>query len=392
MPSPLPGHYQGHSTAREAPDLVLVGVAARGLAAAARRAGYAPIVLDLFGDDDTRALACEAIPIRRLGGLNFDPDDLFEQLGLHAAGELPVVLGTGFEQDPDMVERIGRQFRMVGNGRQTLAWLKEPIVFMRLLANLGVPHPAVFTGPAPAGMRTLEKRIGGSGGWHVQPAAVPRGPGWYVQEYVEGRTVSALFLGNGRDVRVIAFSEQWCEPAEDAPFRYGGAAGPIAIDPAIARQVTSALRTITAATGLFGLASADLMLLDDGGWTLLEVNPRPGATLDVFDREPLPPLLRLHLDACEGRLPDLDLLMPGDVQEAHAAAIFYAPAPFEVRLDPLPDYVADRPPQGTRIETGEPVCTVFGLGRNAEEARQQVSERTVSLWRALSRADRKAAE
>lgn len=392
MPSPLPGHYQGRSPAREAPDLVLVGVAARGLAAAARRAGLAPIVLDLFGDDDTRALACEAIPIRRLGGLNFDPEDLFEQLGLHAAGELPVVLGTGFEQDPDMVERIGRQFRMVGNGRQTLAWLKEPIVFMRLLNNLGVPHPAVFTGPAPAGMRTLEKRIGGSGGWHVQPAAVPRGPGWYVQEYVEGRTVSALFLGNGRDVRVIAFSEQWCEPAEDAPFRYGGAAGPIAIDPAIVRQVTAALRSITAATGLLGLASADLMLLDDGGWTLLEVNPRPGATLDVFDREPLPPLLRLHLDACEGRLPDLDLLLPDDAGQAHAAAIFYAPAPFEVRLDPLPDYVADRPPQGTRIEIGEPVCTVFGLGRNAEEARQQVSERTVSLWRALSRADRKAAE
>lgn len=392
MPSPLPGHYQGRAPAREAPDLVLVGVAARGLAAAARRAGFAPIVLDLFGDDDTRALAVEAIPIRRLGGLNFDPDDLFEQLGVHAAGDLPVVLGTGFEQAPDMVERIGRQFRMVGNGRQTLAWLKEPIVFMRLMANLGIPHPAAFTGPAPEGMRTLEKRIGGSGGWHVQPAAAPRGPGWYVQEYVEGRTVSALFLGNGKDVRVLAFSEQWCEPAEDAPFRYGGAAGPIAVDPAIAKQVGEALHRITVATGLVGLASADLMLLDDGGWTLIEVNPRPGATLDVFDRPPLPPLLRLHIEACEGRLPDLDLLTPDAAGEARASAIFYAPAPFEVRLDPLPDHVADRPPQGTRIDPGEPVCTVFGSGRTAEEARHEVSMKTDSLWRALSRADRKAAE
>lgn len=392
MPSHLPGHYRGRSPTREAPDLVLVGVAARGLAAAARRAGYAPIVLDLFGDDDTRALAFEAIPIRRLGGLDFDPDDLFEQLAIHAAGDLPVVLGTGFEQAPDMVEHIGRRFRLVGNGRQTLAWLKEPIVFMRLLANLGVPHPAVFTGPAPAGMRTLEKRIGGSGGWHVQPASAPRGTGWYVQEYVEGRTVSALFLGNGKDVRLLAFSEQWCAPAEDAPYRYGGAAGPIAIDGRIAREVGAALRRIVGATGLVGLASADLMLLDDGGWTLIEVNPRPGATLDVFDRPPLPPLLRLHLEACEGRLPDIDPLTPDTAGEAHASSVFYAPAPFEVRLDPLPGFVADRPPQGARLESGEPVCTVSGSGRNVEEARQQVSERTVSLWRALSRADRKAAE
>lgn len=393
MPGNSPSRLQaGRSPAREAPDLAIVSIAARSLAAAARRAGLAPIVLDLFGDDDTQALACEAIPIRRLGGLAFDPDDLFEQLSVHAAGELPVVLGTGFEQAPDMVERIGRHFRLLGNGRQTLAWLKEPIVFMRLLANLGIPHPAVFTGPAPAGMRVLEKRVGGSGGWHVQPAVVPRGIGWYVQEYVEGRTVSALFLGNGRDVRVLAFSEQWCEPGEDAPFRYGGAAGPIAIGEGLAREVTSALSRITAATGLIGLASADLMLTDDGGWTLIEINPRPGATLDVFDRPPLPPLMRLHLEACDGRLPDDVATLDGARGEAHAAAIFYAPAPFEVRLDPLPDFVADRPPQGTRIEAGEPVCTVFGSGRNAEEAREQVSERTAGLWRALSRADRKAAE
>lgn len=389
----MPSSSRGPSPKRGNPDLVIVAVAARGLAAAARRAGLAPIVLDLFGDEDTRDLAHEAIPIRRQSGLSFDPDDLFEQLGLHAADELPVVLGTGFESTPDLVERIGRDFRLVGNGRTTLAKLKEPVIFMRLLSNLGIPHPAVFTGPAPDGMPTLEKRIGGSGGWHVQPAQAPRGKGWYVQERVDGPTVSALFLGNGREARLLGFSEQWCAPCEEAPFRYGGAAGPIAIDSGIARALAQALDRIVAHTGLIGLASADLVLAGEKGWTLLEINPRPGATLDIFDHAPLPPLLTLHLDACAGTLPEhAAALAPSDTVPVRAAAVFYAPAPFNVRLDPLPEWVADRPPQGTRVETGEPVCTVFGAGRTAADARAQVEERTNTLWNALTRAGRKAAE
>ncbi|WP_029354016.1 ATP-grasp domain-containing protein [Bosea sp. 117] len=387
MPSLSPDRWSPH----EPPDLVIVGIAARALAAAARRAGMRPIVLDLFGDDDTRALAHEAIPIRRLGGLAFDPDDLFEQLAIHATGDLPVVLGTGFEQSPELVERIGHDFRLVGNGSRTLAFLKEPVVFMRLTANLGIPYPTVFTGPAPEGVRTLEKRVGGSGGWHVREAQAPRGPGWYVQEYVEGDTFSALFLGNGREARLLAFSQQWCAPTDEAPFRYGGAAGPVAIDAATRAGISTALDRLVYATGLVGLASADLVRTETG-WTLLEINPRPGATLDVFDHEPLPPLLTLHFAACEGRLPDLAPLEPADVETARAAAVFYAPAPFEMRLDPLPDWVADRPPQGTRIETGEPVCTVLAEGRTAEEARETVAQRISELWQALSRAGRKAAE
>lgn len=389
----MPSALRGPSPNREDPDLVIVAIAARGLAAAARRAGLAPVVLDLFGDDDTRALAHEAIPIRRLGGLAFDPDDLFEQLALHAADDLPVVLGTGFESTPDIVARIGRDFRLLGNGMATLAKLKEPVIFMRLLANLGVPHPAVFTEAAPPGVRTLEKRVGGSGGWHVQPAREPRGKGWYVQETVEGRTVSALFLGNGREARLIAFSEQWCAPDRDAPFRYGGAAGPLAMAPGIAAGVADALDRIVAATRIVGLASADLILTEDGGWTLIEINPRPGATLDIFDHPPLPPLLRLHLEACEGRLPErAEPLVPTPAAPVRAAAVFYAPAPVEVRLDPLPDWIADRPPQGTRVEAGEPLCTVFGVGPSVAEARAHVAERTDTLWRELSRAGRRAAE
>ncbi|MCK0208977.1 ATP-grasp domain-containing protein [Starkeya koreensis] len=389
----MPSSWRDHSRSRDEADVVIVGIAARALAAAARRAGHRAIVLDLFGDDDTRELAVEAIPLRRLGGFAIDPDDLFEQLAIHAGTDLPVVLGTGFEHAPEIVEALAARFRLVGNGPATLAALKEPRAFSALLGALGIPHPRVFAERAPAGVATLEKRIGGSGGWHVREADETRGTGWYLQERVEGRTVSALFLGDGRAARLLAFSEQWCEPGEDAPFRYGGAAGPIRLDPAVEGEVERALERIVGATGLVGLASADLVLgTRDGEWSLIEVNPRPGATLDVFDHAPLPPLFGLHLDACAGTLPELALLAPGPGVAARAAGVLYAPAAFERRLDALPDWVADRPPPGTRIEAGEPVCTVLADGQDAHQARENLSLRLDHLWRELNRAGRKAAE
>ncbi|MCS0501129.1 ATP-grasp domain-containing protein [Ancylobacter mangrovi] len=387
----MPSFSHDPSSPKDTADVVIVGIAARGLAAAARRAGLRALVLDLFGDDDTREFAVAAIPLRRTGAFAIDPDDLFEQLAIHAGPDVPVVLGTGFEHAPEVVEELARRFRLVGNGRPTLAWLKEPMMLERLLHNLGVPHPRIFADRAPGGVTTLEKRIGGSGGWHVRPAEEARGRGWYLQERLEGRTVSALFLGDRRQARLLAFSEQWCAPCEDAPYRYGGAAGPIRLDPEIEASIAAALDRLVGAAGIAGLASADLLLLDEG-WSLIEVNPRPGASLDVFDHAPLPPLLRLHFEACEGQLPELALLTPEAAGTVRGAAIFYAPSSFEMRLDPLPDWVADRPPQGTRIEAGEPICTLFAAGRDVSEVRDVLARRQDQLWHDLSMASRKAAE
>ncbi|UOK73253.1 ATP-grasp domain-containing protein [Ancylobacter polymorphus] len=386
----MPSCSRDRSRPEDAFDVVLVGIAARGLAASARRAGLKPLVLDLFADEDTRALAARSVQLARRDGLALDPDDLFAQLGRHAGRDTPLVLGAGFEDSPDLVARLGARYRLAGSGAEAIAAVKQPFDFAEGLATLGIPHPRVFSGPAPNGVPTLEKRVGGSGGGHVRPSPQARGPGWYLQERVDGRAVSALFLGNGRAARLLAFSEQWCAPAEGAPFRYGGCAGPLAPEPALVAEIDSALSRLTASVGLTGLASADL-ILGAGTWHLIEVNARPGATLDIFDAPPLPPLLRLHLDACAGELPDLPLLVAGAGVEVRAAGVFYAPAPIEVR-DALPHWAADRPAPGTRIAAGEPVCTVQATGRDLAEACAVLARRMNHLSRALGTAGRAAAE
>ena len=66
--------------------------------------------------------------------------------------------------------------------------------------------------------------------------------------------------------------------------------------------MTETVELVAQAFRLKGLGSADF-LVNGGEARLLEINPRPGATLDIFDSD-TQPLLGLHLDAVlERRLP-----------------------------------------------------------------------------------------
>ena len=59
------------------------------------------------------------------------------------------------------------------------------------------------------------------------------------------------------------------------------------------------LSGLTRRAGLVGLCSADFIRGADG-YQLIEINPRPGATLDIFDSAEAP-LMEAHLARREGR-------------------------------------------------------------------------------------------
>jgi predicted ATP-grasp superfamily ATP-dependent carboligase len=123
-----------------------------------------------------------------------------------------------------------------------------------------------------------------------------------------------------------------------------------------------AAQRVCRALGLIGLVSFDF-LLSGGEPNLLEVNPRPGATLDVFDdAEGL--LFRAHLAACAG----LAGALPA-ARGCRSAAILYA------GKDPItpgdvawPAWAADRPWPGTGIPAHRPIATVLANDATAEGA------------------------
>jgi len=292
----------------EPPAFLVVALSGRALGVAAHRAGRRAHVLDLFGDTDTRSHAAQSLVVAGSIEHGFDAEALLAAAAQIAPARTPpafgLVYGSGLEDRPELLARLCSGRELFGNRPETVALTKDPRAFFGILGRLGVPYPAIsFTPPAD---RTdwLVKRVGASGGSHVAPAATAASalPDRYFQRRVPGRPIGVSFLADGRRAVVLGISEQWPWPGGGGSFRFGGALQPAPIDRRVADEIPSLVDAIVAETGLVGLNSLD-MLVEGDRFAVIEVNPRPGANLDIFDGIGQASLFAAHLGACRGTLP-----------------------------------------------------------------------------------------
>jgi len=357
--------------------VLIVAASGRALAASARRGGYLPLVADFFVDQDTLAVA--AATRRLASGLacGMVADEVIEALeGLARARDpIGVVCGAGFEDRTELVVEIARRWPLIGNAPAVIARVKDPVELEALCSACGIAHPEIsLTRPQdPDGW--LRKRRGGAGGHHVSAdLAVEPGAETYFQRRVRGTSVSAAVLASGNRARVLGLSAQWTAPSAQQPFRYGGAVTPALLSPGLTATLHAIVHRVAAAVPLVGLNSIDFLLADETVW-LLEINPRPGATFDIF--EPAEgSLFALHVNACRGMLPAPAPRRTG----AAACATVYAAhdVPCVPRLT-WPDWASDRPHAGTAVKADEPLCTVMALGASAEAARTLVAARSDAI-------------
>ncbi len=350
-----------------AETVLIAALSGRGLAAAARRAGYLPLVADAFADSDTRQLAAEMRAIADAARIGLRAKPVFAALGELAASAvsppLGLILGSGFEDRPKLIAALARRYRLLGNDAATVARSKDPTALAAMLDRLAIAHPATRTTPPNDIANWLSKRIGGSGGSHIVAAATAEPSAKrYFQRRLEGEAVSALAVATRDGSRLVGITRQWPVGSGPRPYRYGGAVGPVHLAPATEATLRATVDALTAALGLVGLVAFDFLLAGVTPY-LLEVNPRPSATLDVFDDD-AGSLFTAHLAACAGRALQLPAT-PG----ARAAAILYADrGPLTVAELPWPAWTADRPAAGSRIPRYRPIATVFAAAATPEEA------------------------
>jgi len=346
--------------------VLIAAFSARALAASARRAGYRPLVVDCFGDADTVALAeaWRCLPARVQVGFTFRPLLAALESLADAAPSPPIglVLGTGFECNPRLVAKLAERFTLIGNDAETIRRTKDPHHFFTTLDALGVPHPETRADAPAASDGWLMRRIGGSGGLHIHncPAKPRLDPRRYFQRRVAGEPISMLGLVSERSA-AFAASRQWVNPLPRRPYRYGGAAGSLPLDPDLEARLVETSLAVSEAFALKGLVSFDYLVCD-GEFSLTEVNPRPGATLDVFD-DRTGTLFKAHVAASRGGDPAALVASDWHPPVARAAAFLYADrGPLTVGAVDWPDWALDRPRPGSPVGAGQPLATVTAEG------------------------------
>ncbi|RUT83122.1 MAG: ATP-grasp domain-containing protein [Mesorhizobium sp.] len=355
---------------------MIAAISGRALAAAARRAGYRPLVADFFCDTDTVALAERATMLPGDLQRGIDGERIVDTLRRLAGDDQPVaiILGSGFERMPEAVDEIARHFPLAGNDGAAIRRIKDPQLLADDCAELGIPHPQLRWDQPPDRENWVVKTAGGAGGGHVRRAAGESPTaGRYFQRFVAGRSISALFVGNGQTAHVVGFSQQWTSPSPTAPYRYGGAVRLRRFDRRQAAVIGGWLSSLTRRAGLVGLCSADLIRGPDG-YKFIEINPRPGATLDIFDDVDAP-LIEAHLRAATGQV----FRLPRFV-DSMASMVTYAATPItHFPSIAWPEWTADQQSAGTRLIAGDPVCTVFARGPSAQSTKRLIKGQASQL-------------
>ncbi len=368
-------------------DTVLIAAfSGRALAQSARRAGYEPLVVDAFGDLDTREAATDFRVIDGAVQTGFKTKPVVTALdALAASARTPaigLVLGSGFEDKPRLVAALASRYRLFGSNAATLDACKDPSRFFAALDKLHIAHPETQAAPPADTSNWISKRVGGSGGRHIRICRgrqTPR-PRRYFQKLFDGERLSigglfanrTPFAGEGS---LVAVTRQWISPSPEQPFRYGGAVSKPDVDRDLYARLAASASSVATDLNLVGMASFDF-IISGGSHYLLEVNPRPGASLDVLDEED-GYLFSAHVAAWNGAYVSAG---PRPVRPARAAAILHADRdPVTLGETPWPEWSADRGTPGTFVPKGAPLATAFAEAATADAAEALARARLAEL-------------
>lgn len=360
--------------------LILLAQSARLLAASSRQALSQPrLVVDAFADLD--AQACASSTRQVAWQAEAVTTALQDTLAEHPSAA--VVYGSGCEAMADVLESPLVAHQLAGNTAAVLRRCSQPKQWFALLDQLQLPYPAVSF-ELPNNGDWLCKRSASCGGVGVSRLPADRrlyqhSDDVYYQRLLAGQTVSLLFLANGQAMLPVGFSAQW---HREQDFVWLGAHSAPILKQTQREDLCEAAKQLSTSLGLKGLNTLDVMI-DDDQIQLLELNPRPSATMALHENVFEQGLLYWHLQACEGRLPRESgrQLLPTvqAMQEVFAVNTLQIPTSWQ-----WPEYCHDLSPPGTAIKAGEPVCTIEISALTTEQALDQLNRLTSDIQQQLA--------
>jgi len=292
--------------------LMIAGGSARWAAQSVRRSGWRVVAADHFVDQDLVA-ACDA-------AIRWDRScHALLSLVKSSCPDAWCYLG-GVENAPHLIESVTRHVPLRGSPARSVRSVRNISGWPVLVERAGwrtLQHRRELRLSDWEKGQWLLKPIRSCGGLAVRFATKTRrvaAPGWFFQEYWPGDPYAAAFLALEDGARLLGVTRQWtagepmgpagmggmgnCPPS--CRFAYAGSIGPVAIEPTWARRLTRLGAVLSRETGLRGLFGVDFVARGDE-LRVVEINPRPTASMEVLECLGGGSWMALHLSAGEDR-------------------------------------------------------------------------------------------
>ena len=354
--------------------LVIIALSARALAQSATRAGYRPVSIDIFGDIDTIDASLQA-RVAPTVEHRIDSHYLYRTLSSPEFSDrgYGLIYGSGVDSKLDLLDWCEKHFRLCGNSAEVVAHFVNPERFFSLLTRLNIPYPRICYERPSSNQGWLFKQVMGEGGKSITEACelVSNADGYY-QRKINGPACSILFVANGQSSEIIGYNTQFVQANEKSrPYIFSGM---INRAPYLAKRQRLTLafqvQRLVQETGLVGLNSLDF-IIDNGVCRILELNPRPSASITLYDSVVPNGLLVAHLAGCRGESLEITYLD----QRVRGFKIVYCPWPVTLEHIRWPQWCSDKPARNAQILTNQPLCTVNASGLNIVEVETKLAQR-----------------
>lgn len=328
--------------------LAIVAVSARMLAQLAVADGYEVVAFDRFGDIDLRAVAAGATGSSSAAlvarACETDAD--------------ACVYGAGLENRPELVARLSEGRELLGTPAELLPAIRDPWQVAAAARAAGAT--------APQTRAPLAELASPAGGWLRKPRAGGGGrgiriwlggrltPGEVLQRHVTGMSCSAVAIGDGREAVMLGLTEQ----LHHRGFSWTGNVTPPRLPSSELAELHGRLRAVcdqaVARFGVRGAFGVDVIWDGRATW-VLEINPRPTASLELFG----PGTFAAHVRGARG-VSVLTSGAPAPGRCARVKLVLFADRDLRA---PDPSWwpaglARDIPHLGERIRRGQPVCTL----------------------------------
>jgi len=339
--------------------ILVTAKSGRMLATCLQACGYQVLVIDCFADVDTQALSSACIRVESL--IIKEVSQAFFNLSQDYKIDY-ILYGSGLESYPETLDFLHTQSPVVlGNQLNTVLAIQNSDYFFSVLDTLHIPFPSVLFSPPAASNQWLIKplqREGGIGITQYSPLSIAP-PNSYWQQYIEGISMSALWVANGQEYTLIGFNRQLVISLDDYPFIFSGIIHQTDVALSVVKEITGWLDKLVPTFQLKGLNTIDFIVQENNHY-LLEINPRPSASLPLYHHT----WIQAHIDSCLTG----NWQIPPTLTDCRGIKIIYATRNIQVKdsLD-WPEWVSDIPPVGTFIHTTMPICSIIADGKNQRQ-------------------------
>lgn len=355
------------------PDIsrvMIVGACTRAAAQSAHQAGYQVVSADLFADSDTCQIAtCES--------LQDYPEGIPKVVNQHAPDAICI---TGaLENHPSILRQLSNLSWLLAPPIDSIESIRSPFKLQALLQAGGFQFPGITADQVPNHGQWIAKPYLSAAGNHIHVVAAGTEcpAGYYLQQFVAGRSMSVSYLLQADTTTILGTSElMQGDMAGEGDFQFYGAINcSLAHNERLLLDLGNLLRKI----GLRGLTGVDFMLTDENHIIILEVNPRYTATMELYEHLWKQPLMALHVAVFQ----DTDVIaVETPSLEVAGKLIIYAKQSVVITEELMNQFrhtaaghaldLADIPHHGTSITRGHPILTLLGTALDVDSLKQRL--------------------